>query len=139
MDGLRGLMDKASDFGSEDCGFESRRSRGFRPHMLSVHWPAQHVHPLISGQHIPLSIHPVITSTHSPDTHITTEFSHTDSATQTVIVSVGENQSTSTGTQALLYCICTCPHSDDSDCDISHHSWLLVASEEWIGRLSRLV
>ena len=25
--GLRGLMDKASDFGSEDCGFESRRGR----------------------------------------------------------------------------------------------------------------
>ena len=24
---LRGLMDKASDFESEDCGFESRRGR----------------------------------------------------------------------------------------------------------------
>ena len=28
----RGLMDKASDFGSEDCEFESRRGRGFLLH-----------------------------------------------------------------------------------------------------------
>ena len=27
--GPRGLMDKASDFGSEDCEFESRRGRYF--------------------------------------------------------------------------------------------------------------
>ena len=31
---LRGLMDKASDFGSEDCGFDSRRGRIFFPLLL---------------------------------------------------------------------------------------------------------
>ena len=29
LDGPRGLMDKASDFESEDCGFESRRGQLF--------------------------------------------------------------------------------------------------------------
>ena len=31
---LRGLMDKASDFGSEDCGFDSRRGRFFFSFLL---------------------------------------------------------------------------------------------------------
>ena len=35
--GPRGLMDKASDFGSEDCEFESRRGRYFIENCFEYH------------------------------------------------------------------------------------------------------
>ena len=35
--GPRGLMDKASDFGSEDCEFESRRGRSILNVVIVVH------------------------------------------------------------------------------------------------------
>lgn len=89
--GLRGLMDKASDFGSEDCGFESRRGRLLVP----PSWPPVSPHtrhqrrPLQITSLPPLHNHNTLLTHNQHSTTGTSQMSLVSSVhTRTIVVSV---------------------------------------------------